>query len=96
MLLRGLQVITKTLLSNERQTEAKHKSSFSPVKVLMGEKKNTKGNKVSKSKMHSNQRDIPGGPVAKSLCSQCSGRLGSVSGQETRSHIPQLRSASAK
>ena len=37
----------KTLLSNERQTEAKHKSNFSPVKVLMGERKNTKGNKVS-------------------------------------------------
>ena len=34
--------------------------------------------------------DFPGGPVAKTLHSQCRG-LGSVPGQGTRSHMPQLR-----
>ena len=34
--------------------------------------------------------DFPGGPVAKTLGSQCRG-LGSIPGQGTRSHILQLR-----
>ena len=37
-----------------------------------------------------NPQDFPGGPVAKTLCSQ--GRaLGSIPGQGTRSHMLQLR-----
>ena len=40
-------------------------------------------------------RDFPGGPVAKTLCSQCKG-LGSISGQGTRSHMLQLRLDTAK
>ena len=34
--------------------------------------------------------NIFGGPVAKTLCSQCTG-TGSILGQGTRSHMPQLR-----
>ena len=34
--------------------------------------------------------DFPGGPVAKTPCSQCRG-LGSIPGQGTRSHMPRLR-----
>ena len=34
--------------------------------------------------------DFPGGPVAKTLCSQL-GDPGSIPGQGTRSHMPQLR-----
>ena len=34
--------------------------------------------------------DSPGGPVAKILCSQCRGP-GSIPGQGTRSHVPQLK-----
>ena len=34
--------------------------------------------------------NFPCGPVAKTLCSQCSG-VGSIPGQGTRSHMPQGR-----
>ena len=37
-----------------------------------------------------NPQDFPGGPVAKTLCSQCRA-LGSIPGQGTRSHMLQLR-----
>ena len=37
-------------------------------------------------------RDVPGGPVAKSLRSQCTGP-GSIRGQGTGSHMLQLRDA---
>ena len=40
-------------------------------------------------------RDFPGGPVAKTLCSQCKG-LGSIPGQGTRAHMLQLRPGTAK
>ena len=36
-----------------------------------------------------NQQALPGGPVAKTLCSQCKG-WGLVPGQGTRTHKPQL------
>ena len=35
-------------------------------------------------------RDFPGGPVAKTSCSQEDG-VGLIHGQGTRSHIPQLK-----
>ena len=35
-------------------------------------------------------RDFPGGPIAKTLSSQCRGS-GSIPGQGTRLHMPQLR-----
>ena len=35
-------------------------------------------------------RDFPGGPVAKTLCSQCRGGPGLVPGWGTGSHMPQL------
>ena len=37
-----------------------------------------------------NSRGFPGGPVAKTLCSQCRGS-GFNAGQESRSHITQLK-----
>ena len=40
-------------------------------------------------------RDFPGGPVAKTPCSQCRG-LGSTPGQGTRSHMLQLRPCADK
>ena len=40
-------------------------------------------------------RDFPGGPVAKTLCSQCKG-LGSIPGQGARAHMLQLRPGTAK
>ena len=36
------------------------------------------------------RRDSPGGPMGKTLNSQCRG-LGSLPGEGTRSHMPQLR-----
>ena len=39
--------------------------------------------------------DFPGGPVAKTLCSQCKG-LGSIPGQGARAHMLQLRPGTAK
>ena len=36
------------------------------------------------------QRDFPGGSVTKGPCSQCRG-LGLIHGQETGSHMPQIR-----
>ena len=40
-------------------------------------------------------RAFPGGPVAKTLCSQCRGP-GSISGQGTRSYVSQLLHAATK
>ena len=39
--------------------------------------------------------DFPGGPVVKTLPSNAGG-LGSISSQETRSHMPQLKPGTAK
>ena len=36
------------------------------------------------------QWDFPGGPVTKTLCSQCRG-LGLIPGQGTRAYMPQLK-----
>ena len=41
-------------------------------------------------------RDLPGGPVAETLCFQCRGLGSTNSGQGTRSHMPQLKIPSAK
>ena len=41
-------------------------------------------------KQNTNWRDFPGGPVGKTLCSQCRGP-GSTPAQGTRSHMPQLK-----
>ena len=38
------------------------------------------------------RRDLPGGPMAKT---PSAGDLGSISGWETRSHMPQLRAGTA-
>ena len=40
-------------------------------------------------------RDFPGGPVVKTLPSSA-GDLGSIPGQGTRAHVPQLRPWAAK
>ena len=45
--------------------------------------------------INKNSRDFPGGPVAKTLSSQCRGP-GSIPGQGARSHMLQLRPRAAK
>ena len=46
-------------------------------------------------KLLKKDRDLPGSPLANTLHSQCRG-LGLIPGQETRSHMPQLRAGAIK
>ena len=42
-------------------------------------------------KKKNTMRDFPSGPVAKTPNSQCGGGSGSIPGQATRLHMPQIR-----
>ena len=82
----------QNLLAADSHQRKTRESYSSKRRVILGSILRMQKRIWSKKRIH---RDFPGGPVARTLCSQCRD-LGSSPAQGTRSHMPQPRPRAAK